>query len=85
MIAIHPEHSSVEDPVERILCEPVSASRLNLFHSCRLKFYYRYIQKLSKPASPALHVGKTVHAMLQEWSKRRWLGKPANSTDLFSY
>jgi putative RecB family exonuclease len=23
--------------------------------------------------------------MLQEWSKRRWMGKPANSSDLFSY
>jgi CRISPR/Cas system-associated exonuclease Cas4 (RecB family) len=82
MIAIHPEHSAVMDPVARILDEPVSASRLNLFHSCRLKFYFRYVLKLPKAASPALHVGKTVHSMLQEWSKRRWIGKPANAESL---
>jgi CRISPR/Cas system-associated exonuclease Cas4 (RecB family) len=82
MIAIHPDHTSKVDPVARILDEPVSASRLNLFHSCRLKFYFRYVLKISKPTSPALHVGKTVHAMLQEWSKRRWMGKPASSENL---
>jgi CRISPR/Cas system-associated exonuclease Cas4 (RecB family) len=82
MIAIHRDHAKVIDPVERILAEPVSASRINLFHSCRLKFYFRYVLKITKPSSPALHVGKTVHAMLQEWSKRRWMGKPADKEDL---
>ena len=86
MILLNPEHrSEVQDPVTRLLAEPVSASRLNLFHSCRLKFYFRYVLKLSKPASPALHVGKTVHAMLQEWSKRRWMGKPATSQSLLEH
>ncbi len=60
MIALHPQHSAEQDPVRRILQEPVSASRLNLFHSCRMKFYFRYILKWNKPASTALHVGKAV-------------------------
>jgi RecB family exonuclease len=81
MIQINPDITEL-DPVEQILTEPVSASRLNLFHSCRLKFYFRYILRLEKPPSPALYVGKTVHAMLQEWSKRRWMGKPAQSENL---
>ena len=81
MIQINPEITEL-DPVEKILREPVSASRVNLFHSCRLKFYFRYVLKLEKPTGPALHVGKTVHAMLQEWSKQRWLGKPAQSENL---
>jgi len=86
MILLDPEHrTQQEDPVQRLLEEPVSASRLNLFHSCRLKFYFRYVLKLTNPASPALHVGKTVHALLQEWSKRRWMGKPADSDSLSSY
>jgi putative RecB family exonuclease len=85
MIALDPQHSSEMDPVTRVLEEPVSASRLNLFHSCRLKFYFRYILKLTKPVSPALHVGKTVHAMLQEWSKRRWMGRPATSESLLEH
>ena len=84
MIQINPEIRKL-DPVEKILTEPVSASRVNLFHSCRLKFYFRYVLKLNKPTSPALHVGKTVHAMLQEWSKQRWLGKPADSAILLSH
>ena len=81
MIQINPDITEL-DPVEKILREPVSASRINLFHSCRLKFYFRYVLKLNKPTSPALHVGKTVHAMLQEWSKRRWMAKPAQSENL---
>jgi putative RecB family exonuclease len=85
MIALDPQHSSELDPVTRVLEEPVSASRLNLFHSCRLKFHFRYILRLSKPASPALHVGKTVHAMLQEWSKRRWMGRPATNESLLPH
>ena len=65
-----------------ILEEPVSASRLNLFHSCRLKFFFRYVEKIQKAASPALHVGKAVHHSLQEWSNRRWRGETVSSENL---
>ena len=83
MIAVNPLlQSDDEDPIKRVLAEPVSASRLNTFHSCRLKFYYRYVMKLKKPSSPALQLGKAVHSVLQEWSKRRWLGKPADAATL---
>jgi hypothetical protein len=42
IILLDPEHRGLEeDPVQRLLEKPVSASRLNLFHSCRLKFYFR--------------------------------------------
>jgi hypothetical protein len=34
----------------------VSASRLNTWLQCRLKFYFRYVQQLSKPKTPSLHV-----------------------------
>jgi len=54
----------------------VSASRLNTFLQCRLKFYFRYVQELKKPKTAALHVGSAVHAVLKAWSKARWLGKP---------
>ena len=83
MIATNPElEPLVIDPVQAILEQPVSASRLNTFHSCRLKFYFKYIQQLQKPSSPALHLGKSVHASLQEWSKRRWLGKPCGFEEI---
>ena len=67
---------------QSLLEEPVSASRLNLFHSCRLKFFYRYVEKIQKPASAALHVGKSVHAGLQQWSKRRWMGKLCGAVEI---
>lgn len=54
------------------LTRTVSASRLNTFHGCRLKFYFRYVQQITKPASPALHIGKCVHAVLQAWNLARW-------------
>ena len=44
----------------------VSASRLNCFHSCRLKFYFRYVLELSKETPPALFFGKAVHWALQQ-------------------
>ena len=58
------------------LTSSVSASRLNCFHGCRLKFYFRYVLALPKPKRPTLHVGHTVHAVLASWHKARWLGVP---------
>lgn len=60
----------------------VSASRLNCFHTCRLKFYFRYVLGLVKPATGALHVGKAVHWALQQWSKARWFGRPLDAEGL---
>jgi len=56
------------------LMEEVSASRLKLFLSCRLAFYYRYVAKIHKAPTVALHVGKTLHGVLQSWNSARWLG-----------
>jgi len=53
----------------------VSASRLSLFLSCSLKFYYRYVLELQKAKTPALHVGSALHETLKSWNKSRWLGK----------
>jgi len=71
-----------EKETPSVLDEPVSASRLTLFHSCRLKFFFRYVEKLSKPASGALFVGQAVHHALQQWSTRRWKGITATSEEI---
>jgi len=70
-------------PVERSekdiitgLQETVSASRLSCFLQCRLKFFFRYVLKLKKPKTAALHVGSAVHTVLKAWNKARWLQKP---------
>ena len=58
------------------LQKTVSASRLSLFLQCRLKFYLRYVLKLKKPKTAALHLGNSVHSALKAWNKARWLDKP---------
>jgi hypothetical protein len=68
-----------------VLKEEVSASRLGLWSSCRLKFYFKYVLQLEKPATPALHVGKTVHAVLQTWNMARWKGQPMDQTSLSDF
>ncbi|TLD71659.1 PD-(D/E)XK nuclease family protein [Phragmitibacter flavus] len=65
-----------EHEVLQRLQETVSASRLNCFLQCRLKFYFRYVRAIPKAKTPALHVGNSVHAALKAWHKARWLTKP---------
>ena len=64
------------DKILEGLQRTVSASRLSLFLSCRLKFFFRYVLKLKKPKTAALHVGGSVHATLKAWNKARWRGQP---------
>ena len=74
MITLTPPARIPAIPVDD-LTSVVSASRLNCFHSCRLKFFFRYVLELVKPGTAALFVGKAVHAALQQWSTARWRGQ----------
>ena len=82
MIAVAPNNGSDIKTRLEALTEEVSASRLGLWSSCRLKFYFKYVLQLEKPATPALHVGKTVHAVLQSWNLARWRGQTRSVADL---
>lgn len=81
MIAALDTPQSAKVDTESLLAR-VSASRLNCFHSCRLKFYFRYVLGLVKEATGALHVGKSVHWALQQWSKARWYGQTLDTESL---
>lgn len=59
-------------PIDTRLKDTVSASRLNCWLQCRLKFYFRYVLKIPKPKTPALHFGSVVHLVLQQWNMMRW-------------
>ena len=59
------------NPIET-LERTVSASRLNCWLGCRLKFYFRYVQQIPKPKTASLHVGSVVHLILQAWNMARW-------------
>src|SRR5689334_5792114 len=54
----------------------VSASRLNTFSQCRLKFFFRYVEEIERPKTPALHVGSVIHLALKTWNKARWRKEP---------
>lgn len=58
------------------LTQTVSASRLSTWLQCRLKFHMRYVAGVPKAPTAALHVGKTVHAVLQQWNLGRWRNAP---------
>src|SRR4051812_46807663 len=58
------------------LQKTVSATRLNTWLQCRLKFYFRYVAQVKKRPTQALHIGKVVHAVLQGWNMARWRKQP---------
>ena len=73
-----PAAERVAQPVNRIeqLLQTISASRLSGWLSCRLKFFFRYVQQIPKPPTAALHVGSVVHEVLKAWNKARWRKEP---------
>ena len=58
------------------LRQTVSASRLNTWLSCRLKFFFHYVRGIRKPKTAALYVGTSVHGILKLWNKARWRRQP---------
>src|SRR5258707_6916725 len=68
--------STNEREIINSLQQTVSPSRLTLFLQCRLKFWFRYVARIVKPKSAALHVGGSAHAVLKAWNKSRWRKEP---------
>ena len=64
------------------LISTVSASRLNTFHSCRLKYFWRYVERVKAPSTPALHTGKAFHDALRQFNLGRWKGTPCSNEEL---
>jgi len=75
VIAVAPANNGADfKSVTELLVEEVSASRLKRWSTCRLQFFFHYVAQIKKPATPALVVGKVVHAVLQQWNQARWRG-----------
>jgi CRISPR/Cas system-associated exonuclease Cas4 (RecB family) len=64
------------------LTSTVSASRLNTFHGCRLRYYFTYIEKREAPSTPSLHIGKSVHEVLRRFNLSRWKGEICSTDEL---
>ncbi len=74
-------------PVAEILGDlirSVSASRLGLFHACRLRFFFRHVIGLTRPKAAALHLGATVHQTLRAWNRARWQGKETSFGSMYA-
>ena len=83
MIALVENGASPTKPtVIETLRKTVSASRLNCWLQCRLKFYFRYVLKFTKPKTGSLHFGSVVHLVLQHWNMARWRREPFEITKL---
>jgi hypothetical protein len=74
-----------EKPAEALTdpLEYISASRLKCWQTCRLQYYFRYVERIPTVTSPALFVGQIVHKVLQQWNLRRWRGEPADTKSLW--
>jgi putative RecB family exonuclease len=81
MIATAELPETETDPLPS-LKKSTSASRLNCWLQCRLKFYFRYVVQITKPKTAALHYGSVVHLVLQQWNMARWRKQPFEITKL---
>jgi hypothetical protein len=64
------------------LTKTISASRLSTWQRCRLQFYFRYVAGIQKSPTPVLHIGTTVHTVLQQWNLSRWHGRELEVQEL---
>jgi putative RecB family exonuclease len=56
------------------LPEHISPSAAKSYLSCSLRFWFERVACIRKPTTPALHLGKAVHAALQAFHLARWRG-----------
>jgi putative RecB family exonuclease len=61
-------------PVSSMLPDYISPSAAKSYLACSLRFYLERVAEIKKPTTPALHLGKTVHAALQTFHLARWRG-----------
>ena len=57
------------------LPDHISPTAAKSYLGCSLRFYFERVACIPKPTSPALHVGKAVHAALQRFHLALWRGE----------
>lgn len=63
----------------------ISPSRLNLWLKCPLAFQFRYVADIKTSTTPALFLGKTVHAALEFFYKSLQSGTVATAEEVGRY
>ena len=61
-------------PWGQTLPKHISPTAAKAYLGCSLKFYFERVVCIRKKTSPALHLGKAVHAALQAFHLARWRG-----------
>jgi putative RecB family exonuclease len=61
-------------PYAGTLPRHISATAAKNYLSCSLRFWFEKVACIRKPVTPALHLGKAVHAALQAFHLARWRG-----------
>jgi len=61
-------------PWAQTLPQHISPSSAKSYLSCSLRFWFERVACIRKPTTPALHLGKAVHAALQSFHLARWRG-----------
>ena len=61
-------------PWAQTLPQHISPTAAKSYLSCSLRFWFERIACIRKPTTPALHLGKAVHAALQAFHLARWRG-----------
>jgi len=61
-------------PQAQTLPQHISPSAAKSYLGCSLRFWFERVACIRKPVTPALHLGKAVHAALQAFHLARWRG-----------
>ncbi|HEY9815239.1 MAG TPA: PD-(D/E)XK nuclease family protein [Candidatus Obscuribacterales bacterium] len=63
-----------QSELPRMLPTHISPTAAKSYLNCSLRFYFERVACLPRPTSPALHLGKAIHAALQSFHLARWRG-----------
>ena len=69
-----PTFSTGLTPWAQTLPQHISPTAAKSYLSCSLRFWFERVACIRKPTTPALHLGKAVHAALQAFHLARWRG-----------
>ena len=72
--ATDPPFATGLTPWAQCLPDHVSPTAAKAYLSCSLKFYFERVACIRRATTPALHLGKVVHAALQAFHLARWRG-----------
>ena len=73
MIAAVIDHPGAGAPA-RVPPDHISPTAAKSYLACPLRFRFERVERLPRPVSPSLHLGKAVHAALQAFHLARWRG-----------